>query len=64
MHFQHPNYQRLVDGIPNNLAIITLLDTARIQSNIQGALLPPDDTNDFNHAGCFMAGYGRTSKSP
>jgi secreted trypsin-like serine protease len=61
---QHPDFQRLVDGIPNNLAIITLLDTARLQSNIQGALLPPDDSYDFNHGGCFMAGYGRTTDSP
>lgn len=61
----HPNFQRLEDGIPNNIAIIRLLDRANTaQDNVKGALLPPDDSNDFNHAGCFMAGYGRTSDSP
>jgi len=59
----HQNYTN-GRGLPNNIAIITLLSPAdTTQSNVKSALLPPDDTNDFLHKGCFVSGYGEFDSS-
>jgi secreted trypsin-like serine protease len=63
-YVMHPNYSALAPGVPNNLAVIRLLDAATITSNTQNALLPPDDSNDYNHRQCYVSGYGKINLTP
>jgi secreted trypsin-like serine protease len=57
---QHPDFQRLVDGVPNNLAVITLGSAAVTTGNVKNAVLPADDSNLYIHGACRVSGYGRT----
>jgi hypothetical protein len=56
----HPDFQRLVDGVPNNIAVITLLAPFTTTGNVKNAVLPADDSNLYIHGACRVSGYGRT----
>jgi len=59
-YITHQNFSIAPAGIPNNIAILSLSILADEDPDTVGsAILPPDDTNDFNHGGCFVCGYGR-----
>jgi elastase-2 len=60
---KHPEFSGFDPGVPNNLAIITLLSPADVSGpNLKNAILPPDDTNPFDHNSCWVSGYGRTDE--
>jgi len=57
---KHPDYNGFEAGVPNDLAIVTFLSPADVSGpNLKNAILPPDDTNRFNHKACWVSGFGR-----
>jgi len=59
----HDDYNEFISGLPNDIAILTFAWAADLsRPNIDVALLPPDDTNEFTQAGCTIIGWGRFSE--
>lgn len=57
---QHPNYTTTT-GYPNDIAILTFTGPADTSGpNVQNAILPEDNSNDFVASPCFMSGWGST----
>jgi len=58
----HEDYNEFLSGLPHDIAVLRFAWAADIsRSNIDVALLPPDDTNEYLQGGCVIIGWGRFS---
>lgn len=55
----HPDYS-ISTGLPNDVAILTLVTPITTGGTAQNAILPPDDSSIFFQTNCFFCGWGQT----
>jgi len=60
---QHENYNQGTNTYANDIAILHFASAINIGGNVQAALLPANNNNDYSGLTCVISGWGRTGKS-
>jgi len=59
---QHENYGAGTASYSNDIAILHLATSISLGGNIQAAVLPANNNNDYAGTTCVISGWGRTGK--
>nr|ABD76397.1 fibrinolytic protease 1 [Eisenia fetida] len=59
----HENYNQGTNTYANDIAILHFASAINIGGNVQAALLPANNNNDYSDLTCVISGWGRTGSS-